>query len=121
MRSSVSRQQSKGRIARRERYAPRERLDEGVTILPHQHSGMKLKVSSRDVMPTWNLSGPSSPCQIERITYFCSEGALSRNVVTRSRVRPTGKYPSWKMERMLEWESRNELHAFRLLDCDPSV
>lgn len=22
---------------------------------------------------------------------------------------------------MLEWESRNELHAFRLLDCDPSV
>ena len=25
------------------------------------------------------------------------------------------------MERMLQWESVNELHAFRLLDCDPGV
>ena len=25
------------------------------------------------------------------------------------------------MERMLQWESMNELHAFRLLDCDPRV
>ncbi len=45
----------------------------------------------------------------------------SRRVVTRSRFRPTGKYPSWKMERMLQWESINELNAFRLLDCDPRV
>jgi hypothetical protein len=25
------------------------------------------------------------------------------------------------MERMLQWESMNELNAFRLLDCDPRV
>jgi hypothetical protein len=45
----------------------------------------------------------------------------SRKVVSRSRARPTGKYPSWKMRRMVQWESENELNAFRLLDCDPDV
>jgi hypothetical protein len=45
----------------------------------------------------------------------------SRRIVTRSRARGTGKYPSWKMGRMLQWESRNELNAFRLLDCCPTV
>jgi hypothetical protein len=45
----------------------------------------------------------------------------SRNVVSRSNARSTGKYPSWKMGRMLHWESNHELNAFRLLDCDPNV
>jgi hypothetical protein len=45
----------------------------------------------------------------------------ARTVVSRSRSRPTGKYPSWKMGRMLEWESHNELNAFRLLDADPDT
>jgi hypothetical protein len=53
---------------------------------------------------------------------FAPSGQLrSRKVVTRSRARSTGKYPSWKMNRMLQWESPNELNAFRLLDCDPEV
>jgi TnsA endonuclease-like protein len=53
---------------------------------------------------------------------FPESGQLrSRKVVSRSRVRPTGKYPSWKMKRMIHWESENELNAFRLLDCDPDV
>jgi hypothetical protein len=53
---------------------------------------------------------------------FPEPGQLrSRKVVSRSNARPTGKYPSWKMGRMLHWESRNELNAFRLLDCDPDV
>ena len=45
----------------------------------------------------------------------------SRKVVTRSKARPTGKYPSWKMGRMIQWESINELNAYRLLDANPSV
>jgi len=45
----------------------------------------------------------------------------SRKVVSRSNARSTGKYPSWKMGRMIHWESINELNAFRLLDCDPNV
>ncbi len=53
---------------------------------------------------------------------FPESGKLrSRNVVSRSSARPKGKYPSWKMRRMLQWESENELNAFRLLDCDPDV
>ena len=59
--------------------------------------------------------------EIIRITFCCGGQIRSRRVVTRSRSCPTGKYPSWKMGRMVQWESRNELHAFRLLDCDPEV
>ena len=44
-----------------------------------------------------------------------------RKVVSRSRTCPTGKYPSWRMGRMMQWESPDELNAFRLLDCDPRV
>ncbi|MBA3016528.1 MAG: TnsA endonuclease N-terminal domain-containing protein [Proteobacteria bacterium] len=51
-----------------------------------------------------------------------SEGRLrSRKVVSRSRARPTGKFPSSKMKRMIQWESPHELNAYRLLDADPEV
>jgi len=50
---------------------------------------------------------------------FPETGGRSREIVSRSRHRPTGKYPSWKMSRMMEWESPGELNAFRLLDADP--
>jgi len=45
----------------------------------------------------------------------------SRRIVSRSRARATGKYPSWKMDRMMQWESQHELNAFRWLDVDPAV
>lgn len=44
-----------------------------------------------------------------------------RKVVTRSRARQTKKYPSWKMDRMIESESDNELVAARIYDLDPDV
>jgi hypothetical protein len=54
--------------------------------------------------------------------HFPESGKIrARKIVTRSRSRPTGKYPSWKMKRMIQWESHNELNAFRILDVDPSV
>jgi len=73
------------------------------------------------VMSIQNPADLSSNCSILRIVFSSAEQVRSRRVVTRSRFRPTGKYPSWKMGRMLQWESMNELHAFRLLDCDPRV
>src|SRR5271166_923716 len=73
------------------------------------------------VMSTEDLSDATTDCQVLRIAFSPPEQVRSRRVVTRSRFRPTGKYPSWKMERMLQWESINELNAFRLLDCDPRV
>jgi hypothetical protein len=72
-------------------------------------------------MSIQDLADVSSGCRILRIVFASAEQVRSRRVVTRSRFRPTGKYPSWKMERMLQWESMNELNAFRLLDCDPRV
>lgn len=53
---------------------------------------------------------------------FPEEGKVrSRKIVSRSRARATGKYPSWKMRRMMQWESVNELNAYRLLDADPAA
>jgi len=62
-----------------------------------------------------------SPSDVRAII-FPEPGQLrSRRVVSRSNSHSAGKYPSWKMKRMLHWESVNELNAFRLLDCDPEV
>ena len=70
--------------------------------------------SNRVQQADWNA--------IIRNIVFPEPGHLrSRKVVSRARARPTGKYPSWKMRRMVQWESENELNAFRLLDCDPDV
>lgn len=62
--------------------------------------------SDRDSIVSVKFSEPNTPI---------------RTVVSRSRMCSTGRFPSWKMDRMLEWESYDELNAFRLLDCDVSV
>lgn len=53
---------------------------------------------------------------------FPEDGKIrARKVISRSKARPTGKYPSWKMGRMVHWESQHELNAFRLLDANSAV
>ena len=59
--------------------------------------------------------------RIISITFAESKLLPVRAIVSRSRCRPTGKYPSWKMGRMMQWESTLELNVFRLLDCDARV
>ncbi len=49
------------------------------------------------------------------------EKIRSRKVVKRSNARNTGKYPSWKMKRMMQWESVHEGNAMRILDATPNV
>lgn len=46
-----------------------------------------------------------------------ADGCLARTVVTRSRARMTGKFPSLKMGRMIEWESPNERNSMVLLEA----
>ena len=45
----------------------------------------------------------------------------ARKLISRSRRVMTGKYPSWKMCRLMHWESRLESKVFRLLDVCPAV
>ncbi|MES2012349.1 MAG: TnsA endonuclease N-terminal domain-containing protein [Pseudomonadota bacterium] len=53
---------------------------------------------------------------------FPTNGKIrSRKVVSRSNAHNTGKYPSWKMQRMMQWESTHEGNAMRILDATPSV
>ncbi|WP_221761648.1 TnsA endonuclease N-terminal domain-containing protein [Edaphobacter aggregans] len=69
--------------------------------------------------PTFETSANLS--RIKGIHFPEPSQMRSRRVVSRSNARSTGKYPSWKMGRMMHWESIHELNAFRLLDCDPNV
>jgi hypothetical protein len=58
--------------------------------------------------------------RIVRIT-FCAPGEFRfRRIVTRSRMRPTGKFSSVKTGRGMQWESPHEKNAFIHLDfrCD---
>lgn len=48
-------------------------------------------------------------------------GERARPVVRRSNYRSTGKFPSRKNGRMVQWESKNELAAIRILEASPSV
>lgn len=50
-----------------------------------------------------------------------ADGGRARRVVYRARNRVTGLYPSWKMDRMIEWESINERNACVLLDACHAV
>lgn len=53
---------------------------------------------------------------------FPKDGKIrSRKVVSRSNACNTGKYPSWKMQRMMQWESVHEGNAMRILDASPYV
>ncbi len=53
---------------------------------------------------------------------FPTNGKIrSRKVVSRSNARNSGKYPSWKMQRMMQWESPHEGNAMRILDATPQV
>lgn len=63
----------------------------------------------------------SSHGPVRWIKYPEDGGVRSRTVISRSKTRGSGKYPSWKMNRMLYWESIHELNAFRLLDANPAV
>jgi hypothetical protein len=58
---------------------------------------------------------------IQSVSLRTPTDAPYRRVVSRARFRPTGKYPSWRMGRMVQWESHNEKLAFKLLDADPEV
>ena len=52
---------------------------------------------------------------------FPALGERSRKVVKRSNARNSGKYPSWKMGRMMQWESPHEGNAMCILDANPNV
>lgn len=49
------------------------------------------------------------------------EHSPAPKVVHRSNTRATGKYPCFRKGTTLQWKSTGELHAMRLLDCDPLV
>ena len=76
--------------------------------------------SDHDETPTVGLRGLEVD-GVREIIYPEPGSLRSRKVISRSRARPTGKFPSWKMERMMHWESPNERNAFSLLDGNPAV
>jgi TnsA endonuclease N terminal len=64
---------------------------------------------------------PAYPGKLIGIRFCGPEQVRIRKIVMRSRSRATGKFPSSKLLRMIQWESINELNAFRLAECMPTV
>lgn len=52
---------------------------------------------------------------------FPADGQRAREVISRSKAKATGKYPSWKLNRNVHYESLHECNAFKLLDACPEV
>lgn len=52
---------------------------------------------------------------------FPANGQRAREVISRSNAKATGKYPSWKMNRNVHYESLHECNALKLLDACPEV
>lgn len=74
----------------------------------------------------WMLGGssidlPPQPASSRILDIRFPDTLRARKVVTRSRARMTGKHPSWKVGRSVQWESRHEQKAFMILDCNPTV
>ena len=80
-------------------------------------------VCGEGVCQTANSEGsaPDPRSRIISVTFGGPKLTPIREVISRSRSCPTGKYPSWKMRRMMQWESPAEVKALRLLDCDPNI
>lgn len=70
--------------------------------------------------PAKSLKGARCRDEILRIE-FAAPGTRSRKVISRSNTRPTGRFPSQRMNRMIHWDSPHELNAYRLLDSNPAV
>jgi len=119
----------------RDSYTRDRRSIEGRSTGPMVNCGSKLAdghigrttiaAKRRNVLSSVQPVAGSSGCPVvSGITniLFPPVGVLRwRDVVSRSQSRPSGKFPSLKMGRMLQWESRNELNVFRLLDCDSQI
>ncbi len=52
---------------------------------------------------------------------FKKDNLPVRKVVSRSNTRATGKWPSWKLEKMVHYDSPHECNAFKLLDTKSDV
>jgi hypothetical protein len=52
---------------------------------------------------------------------FAAPGERARKIISRSNARATGRFPSFRMGRMIHWDSPHELNAYRLLDSNPVV
>lgn len=82
---------------------------------PIGHPGVVVRIImlSNEPQRVGSIEGTDA-CQIE----FVTSGQLrARKVVRRSNLRVTGKYPSLKEGRMVQWESTNERDCQKLLDA----
>lgn len=89
---------------------------------PHRNRGMRPSSQHRHSFESsiWRALRHDGDDQL--IIEFPGKGRLrARKVVKRSNARSTGKYPSIKAMRMLQFESKHEMHAMQLLDAYPDV
>jgi len=98
--------------------SPKASLLVGAAPVPWCGPGFRLP---REGQAAASTLSPNLESKIISLTFGEPNLTPVRNLISRSRNRAASKYPSWKVGRMMQWESIAELKAFRLLDCDPAV
>jgi len=78
---------------------------------------LKPLLDPESLVPLVEIDEPTNP--ILSIEYPAEGEVRMRKVTYRSRTTPTGKYPSWKMKRMLQFEGPPERDAMRTVDANP--
>ncbi|HOY83418.1 hypothetical protein [Piscinibacter sp.] len=77
---------------------------------------LKALLDPQSSTPLIEINEPTNP--ILAIEYPAAGELRMRKVTYRSRVTPTGKYPSWKMKRMLQFETPPESDAMCTVDAN---
>lgn len=111
-----------GRIAEAERQLVEPRGTSSFFVKPSILDGREL---TQDSAPAWTRElafDAETTARIGLKIELPRPGETrARKLISRSRRVMTGKYPSWKLGRLVHWESRLESKVFRLLDVCPAV
>ncbi|MCA6218569.1 hypothetical protein KGA65_18680 [Ideonella sp. B7] len=75
------------------------------------------KTSVRSMRYGHPVHGPDAVLSVQ----FAPEGTRAREIKTRSKTKASGAYPSFRMRRMIHWESEGERNVIKIFDADASV
>lgn len=99
------------------RMRKRNKITQAISQYPHLSDLLEAMTQNVDELSVAEIHPVMGSITIK----FAEDGERIRKVVRRSNSRMTGKFPSRKNGRMMQWESKYELETFQILEISPLV
>ena len=99
------------------RMRKRSEVTQVISQYPHLSVLLEAMPQNKDGLSAIEISPIIGHLKIK----FAEDGKRIRKIVRRSNSRMTGKFPSRKNGRMMQWESKYELETFQVLEISPLV